>query len=201
MEWKKIGSAALSNNLVLLAAIGLVVFAYLKYAPDSLKPWTNKPTAPAVVADAPKPVEKIKRVLVPGPTKVEVIEKTVYIEKMPDVLQPATVADDNAHVIASAEIPPYNGKTIATAILETRDGIGRGRIETKQEPIPFFAVKKEFSVSARYMFSGINQVEADLTAKPFRTGPIEWSGGVGAEVRREDSDLGARLWLGAEYKF
>lgn len=182
MEWKKIGSAALSNNLVLLAAIGLVVFAYLKYAPDSLKPWTNKPTAPAVVADAPKPVEKIKRVLVPGPTKVEVIEKIVYAEKIPDVLQPATVADDNAHVIASAEIPPYNGKTIATAILETRDGIGRGRIETKQEPIPFFAVKKEFGMRAGAGSGGL--IVGEVYARPLRLGPVEVE--VRGYVKRDD---------------
>ncbi len=184
MPWKKIVTFVLQSNVAGIVLIVLLFFAYVRYAPDSLKPWSNAPTPPAGQAPAPKPVEKIKRVYVEGPTKVEVIEKVVYVEKVPGVLTPATAADDNAHVIASAEIPPYNGKTIATAILETHGGVGKGRIETKQLPPPFWSLKKEFGLRAGAGSGGL--IVGEVYARPLRMGPVEVE--VRGYVRRTDAD-------------
>src|SRR3990167_4085118 len=103
MDWKKIGSSAMSNNVVVIALIVAGLIAYAKYAPDSMKTWTNAPQP----ASQPKdPAANVERVEVPGPVKVTVIPKKKYTEKLPDVLTPATVQDNSAQVIASATIPP-----------------------------------------------------------------------------------------------
>ncbi len=196
--WKKIGSSVLSNNLVPIVFIVLVAFAYVRYAPDSMKPWSSAPTAPATEAKTPKQVTKIERIYVPGPERVQVIEKIKYVEKMPDVLTPTTAADNGSHVIASAEIPPYNGKTIATAILEQKDGVGVGRIETKQLKPPFFAVQKEFGVRVGVGTGGT--LLGELYARPVRVGPLSIEvRGFGMRTDRSGADFGAVV-LG-DYRF
>jgi hypothetical protein len=72
---------------------------------------------------------------------------------------------------------------------------------TRKEPVPFFEIKKEFYVQGRYLFTGKNSLEADLVANPLRVGPVEIEAGAGLEVRRDDSTLGARGWIGASYHF
>jgi hypothetical protein len=71
----------------------------------------------------------------------------------------------------------------------------------RQEPQKFFQVKKEFRMTARYLFVGRNLAEFDVVANPLRLGPVELQAGVGLEVRRDDSSMGARGWIGAEYRF
>ena len=198
MDWKKIGSVALSNNLVPIVLIVLAGFAYLRYAPDSMKPWSSNPTAPATEATQPKPVVKIERVYIPGPERVQVIEKIKYIEKMPDVLTPTTASDNASHVIASAEIPPHTGKTIATAILEQKDGVGIGRIETKQLKPPFLAVQKEFGVRVGVGTGG--SLLGELYARPARVGPLFIEiRGYGMRTDRAGADVGGMV-LG-DYRF
>ncbi len=171
-DWKKIGSVALSNNIVPIAVIALVGIAYLRYAPESWKPWSSRPTPPAAQAQEPKVVTKIERVVIPGPTRVEVIEKVKYVEKLPEALTPATASNPAAQIVASAEIPPHGGKAIATAILEAgADNVARGRIEVKELPAPFFQVKKEFGIRAGMGTGGL--VIGEFYARPLRLGPVE----------------------------
>ena len=170
MAWKDSAAAWLRPYLPIVL-LGVVAILYLRFAPETMKPWSSKPTAPATEAVQPKPVTKIERVYVPGPVRVQVIEKIKYVEKMPDALTPTTAADNASHVIASAEIPPYNGKTIATAILENKDGVGVGRIETKQLPPPFWAIKKEFGARAGMGTGGL--ILGELYARPARVGNVE----------------------------
>jgi hypothetical protein len=192
VDWKKIGSAAITNNFVLIALIVLAGFAYLRYAPDSLKPWTNAPQ-PAQQAQEPHAVEKIKKVYVQGPERVRVIEKIEYIDKVPGALTPATIADNTAHVIASAKIPPSSAGGIASAILRVGpDGVGSGSIEWKPATPPFFAIQKEFGVRAGMGTGGL--VLGELYARPLRVGPVTVEvRGFGKRDDRSGADFGGAI--------
>jgi len=154
----------------LIALCVVCALAYLRFAPDSLKPWTNTPQ-PAVQVAEPKVVTKIERVLIPGPTKVVTIEKIKYIEKMPGVLTPATVQDNSAHVIASATIPPSPAGGTASAILQYgADNTAFGRIEYRPAQPRFFAIQKEFGLRAGMGTGGL--VIGEVYARPARVGPV-----------------------------
>lgn len=187
MDWKKISTTALSNNIVVLVLIILAAIAYLRFAPDSMKPWTNAPQ-PAI---QPKdPAAKVERIYIPGPERVRVIEKIKYIEKMPDVLTPSTVQDNAAHVIASATIPPSVAGGTASAILRTGpDGVGTGSIEYKAATPRFFAIQKEFGVRAGMGTGGL--VLGELYARPLRVGPVTVEvRGFGKRDDRSGADFG-----------
>ena len=195
MPWKdKIPAGAVKWGLIVLCAI--LALCYLRFAPDSLKPWTNAPQ-PAV---QPKdPAAKVERVLVPGPERVRVIEKIKYIEKMPDALTPSTVQDNTAHVIASAAIPPSSAGGTASAILRMGpDGVGSGSIEWKPATPPFFALQKEFGVRGGMGTGGL--ILGEMYARPARVGPVTLE--IRAFGKRDDrsgADFGAVVL--ADYRF
>lgn len=96
-----------------------------------------------------KTVTKIKRVEVPGPTKIVTVEKEVVVEKLklPDWVK----TDENKQVIATAEIQPYEGKTDAVAILDTKTG--ESVIVAKQIPLPLFGFENSKEIGLR---AGVN---------------------------------------------
>jgi hypothetical protein len=198
MSWPKIPAWGVRWGLIALCVVA--VLFYLRFAPDSLKPWAGRGKTPSPSeAPVPKPVEKIKRVVVPGPGRVQVIEKIKYIEKMPDSLPSATASNPAAQVIASAEIPPHTGKTIATAILETgQDNVGRGRIEYHQIPPPFFQIKKEFGLRAGMGTGGL--ILAEAYARPMRIGPVDIEArGYAKRTNADGADFGGAVLL--DYRF
>jgi hypothetical protein len=136
-------------------------------------------------------VTKIERVLVPGPERIRTIEKVKYIEKLPGALTPATMADNSAHVIASAKIPPSPAGGIATGILRYGpDNVATGSIEWKPATPPFFAVQKEFGARGGYGTGGL--VLGELYGRPVRLGPVTVE--VRAFGKRDDrsgADFGA----------
>jgi len=186
MDWKKIFSSVMSNNVVVIALIVAGLIAYAKYAPDSMKPWTN---APQVAVQPKDPAANVERVEVPGPVKVTVIPKKKYTEKLPDVLTPATVQDNSAQVIASATIPPSPAGGTASAILRTVDGVGVGSIEYRAATPRFFAVQKEFGVRAGMGTGGL--VVGEVYARPLRIGPVNIEiRGYGKRDDRSGADFG-----------
>lgn len=195
-DWKKIGSSVMTNNVAAIALIVVLLFAYARYAPDSMKPWTN---ALRPVTEPKDPAVKIERVYVPGPERVRVIEKVKYIEKLPNVLLPSTVQDNAAHVIASATIPPSMAGGTASAILRVApDGVGTGSIEYRPATPRFFALQKEFGIRAGYGTGGL--IVGELYARPARVGPITVE--IRAFGKRDDrsgSDFGAAML--ADYRF
>lgn len=98
-----------------------------------------------------KEVVKIKRVEVPGPEKIVTIEKKVLVEK---IKLPEWFLAETEQAIATAVIPPYEGKTNVISTLNTETGIGN--IIAKQEPLPFmqFENKKEAGVRVGYTTDG-----------------------------------------------
>lgn len=180
----------------LIALLAACALAYLRFAPDSLKPWTNAPT----VAVQPKdPAAKVERVEIPGPVMIKVIEKIKYVDRFPDVLTPATVQDNAAHVIASATIPPSSAGGTATAILRYgQDGVGVGAIEYRPAQPPFFAIQKEFGVRAGMGTGGL--VIGEVYARPARLGPVTVE--IRAFGKRDDrsgADFGVAIL--ADYRF
>ena len=180
----------------LIALLAGFALAYLRFAPDSMRPWTNTPQ-PAV---QPKdPAVKIERVEVPGPERIRVIEKIKYIEKMPDVLTPSTVQDNAAHVIASATIPPSVAGGTASAIRRRGpDGVGVGSIEYRPATPPFLAFQKEFGVRGGVGTGGL--VLGELYGRFVRIGPITVEArGFAQRTDRSGADFGATIL--ADWRF
>lgn len=117
-----------------------------------------------------KETVKIKRVEVPV-TKVVTLEKEVVVEKlkMPDWFK----ADTNKQAIASASIPPYEGKTSTVAVIDTKTGVGE--IVVKQEPLSLvgFANDKQLYGKVGYSTNQETQVTIGAEWKFFRMGKIK----------------------------
>jgi hypothetical protein len=190
MSWSKAWSFVTGNNFFLIVLIAVAGTVYLRYAPDSLKPWTNTPQ----LAIQPKdPAAKVERVEVPGPVQIRVIEKTKYVDRFPEALTPATVQDNAAHVIASATIPPSPAGGTASAILRTGpDGVGVGAIEFRPATPPFWAIQKEFGARAGMGTGGM--VLGEIYARPLRLGPVTVEiRGWGKRDDRSGADFGAAI--------
>jgi len=195
MSWKeKIPAGVVKWGLIALC--GVAVLSYLRFAPDSLKPWTN---APQVAVQPKDPAAKVERVEVPGPVRIRVIEKKVYVDRFPEVLTPSTVQDNSAQVIASATIPPSPAGGTASAILRTGpDGVGVGSIEYRPATPKFFALQKEFGVRAGMGTGGL--IIGELYARPLRIGPVTVEiRGFGKRDDRSGADFGGAIL--ADYRF
>jgi glucose/arabinose dehydrogenase len=115
---------------VLLIALGVMLYSRSGKAPDV----SQQQYAPAPEV---KETVKIKRVEVPGPTKIVTIEKEVVAEKLK--LPGEISSNPDKQIIATAVVAPYDGDTHAVAVMDTKTG--QGSISVKQEPLPFFAFK------------------------------------------------------------
>ena len=134
--------------------IGIITLVCVLAVSSSVYNWYSgiwkPPVSSSTYLPAPqiKVVTKIKRVEVPGPERITTIEKEVVVEKLklPDWIK----NDVNKQVIATAEIAPYEGKTNAAAILDTKTG--QSEIIAKQVPLSLFGFenKKELGVRVGY---------------------------------------------------
>lgn len=148
---KKILTALKDGKMIVAGIYGLIItLAFVSaiwawYGEHNKPPISNTVYVPVKEI---KEVEKIKRVEIPGPERVVTIEKQVVVEKLklPDWIK----TDANKQVIATAEIEPFEGKTNAAAILDTKTGASE--IIAKQIPLSFaaFENKKELGVRAGY---------------------------------------------------
>lgn len=180
--------------LVCLLAAPLAWLAWEKYAPRH--PNFTTVQGPVVTAQTPpKVIERVKTVTLPGPERIVYLDKPSLsaILKMPEIS-----FSDSANPVAVTEVAPHTGKTTVVAML---DNTGKTSLLTRQEPTKFLEFRRQIEIRGRYLFTGTNLMEADLVAKPLRIGPVEVEGGAGLEVRREDSSLGFRTFVGATYRF
>jgi hypothetical protein len=139
----------ISGIIALVIVLAVASSVYNWYA-DQNKPAVSQ--CAYIPAPQPKIITKIKRVEVPGPERIITIEKEVVVDKLnlPDWVK----TDANKQVIAVAEIQPYEGKTNAAAILDTKTGASE--IIAKQIPLSFFGFenKKEIGIRAGYTTDG-----------------------------------------------
>ena len=182
------------SGYLLTALVVVCALLWLRFAKPTA---TYNPTPqPVQVAKEAKAAKKVsKRTVKPGPEQLITLDPVEAAEalKMPDL----ATGQDN--VLAIVTIPP-SGESPVTAV-STLTPQGEGKIVYRQEPQPFFRLQRGLGVSARYLFVGRNIAEMEVVATPLRIGPVEVQAGAGVEVRREDSALGARGWIGAEYRF
>lgn len=176
---------------------GLAVLLYLRFAPP-VQPYDPTPQ-PVATANEPKVITKtvIKKVLTPGPERIVYLPTPEVDEALPGAVSPDVAKDNDARILAVAEIPPHDGKTTALAIMRTdREGTATTRIDYRQMPPPFFAVKKEFGARAGISTGGVGI--AELYARPLRVGPVnvEVRGWVHAG---QDTDAGGAVML--DYRF
>lgn len=195
--WKTIRGFAVKSSWhlggVILVVLFLGIALYFILRAQSLPTWISKP-GPVTIGEQAGKTEKAPRIIVPAPKGITTIDKEIVAKylKMPALTM--TPGD----VLATTTVKPSSGPTTAIAMISP---VGVGSILLRQEPMPFFQLKREFRISGRYLFAGVNQIEVDLVTNPLRVGPVELEAGVGAEVRRYDSTLGARGFLGFTYKF
>lgn len=147
--------------------IGILAFLLIAATSSALYFWWKKPAAGSGVGYEKPPeireVIKIKKVEVPGPTKIVTIEKQVIVEKLK---LPDWVRDNpDEQAIASAVVEPYKGKTNTIALLNTKTGVGQ--VLVKQEPLSLFGFVNEREIGIRM---GVN-----IKAEPETTVYAKWS--------------------------
>lgn len=191
------------SDLTLTFKIGIPVLIILGMlmAASSLYTWYSDqfkfPVSQVEYIKQPeiRTVIKIKRVEVPGPARIITIEKKDVVEtlKLPDWIK----NDINKQVIATAEIPPYEGKTNAVAILDVKTGAGD--IVAKQVPLPLFAFENKIRIGGLVGFS-TRDSDSSLTGQGqvswifFRIGKLHTQ--VYGEVGRDQKGM-----VGAYYEF
>ena len=117
-----------------------------------------------------KSVEKIKRVIVPGPERIVTIEKKAVADKldMPWLLdggKPAPVAGkpEELQVTANANLAASRSGYSAVAVTNTTTG--ETTIVAKEKPLPFIGFPNEKELSIRYGLSTQDGQAANLAAR------------------------------------
>ena len=195
-SWKDSAGAWLRPFLPYVL-LSVAVMLFLKYAPESMKPWHQTP-GPVTVAQPPKEIIRwrVKEVIVQGPERIVTLDKKELAVRLkwPELAS----LDNGTNVLSAVNVSPSASRTTAVTTLGPS---GQAQTLLRVEPMPFFQVKREFSVNAKWLFLGHNLVEAEVRINPLRVGPVEIVGAVGVEVRRDDQSFGPRAYVGAEYRF
>ena len=194
MSWKD-SAVVWLRPLIPYVLLAVAVMLFMKYAKHIPNLWQSQP-GPVTVAQPAKEIVKwrVKEVLVPGPERIVTYPKA----ELATALKMPELASVSGNITAAVEIQPHAGKTTAVSVL---DNAGKTTILTRQEPPPFFQVKREMSAEVRYLPLGFNVMEAEVKIRPLRLGPVEIVGGAGVEVRRHDQSFGPRAYAGFEYKW
>jgi hypothetical protein len=171
-------------SLLLIATSSALYFYYKKPVAGSGIGFEKPPEI--------KVVTKIKKVEVPGPTKIVTIEKQVIVEKLK---LPDWVRDNpDEQAIASAVVAQYKGDTNAVAILNTKTGVGQMLV--KQVPLPLFDFVNEKGIGVR---GGVN-----IKGEPEFGGYGRWTfvrvGPIYTSVYGEASS-NSKIQLDLEYRF
>ena len=186
--WKKTLASVVQSHytpVVLAIFVGLL---YLRYAPQR-PPAYQSVQGPLTVAQEPRIVTRTvtRTVKVPGPERIVYLNKPEAAEalKMPEL----ATAPDN--VLAIVTVAPHTGNTTAISMLSPT---GEGTILLRQEPTPFWSVKKEFGARAGMGTGGL--LLGELYARPLRVGPVDIEArGYARRDDRSGADFGAALLI------
>jgi len=191
--WTKVKTLVqkVGAKYVLIALCVLLVLAYLRFAPQITPPLQEK--GPVVVAPETKVVTKYvtRRVVVPGPERIVYLnrQEAAVALKMPEL----NTGSDN--ILAVVTVPPHSGPTTAIARLSPS---GEGSILLRQEPTPFWKIKKEFGARAGMGTGGL--IIGEIYARPLRIGSIDLEArGYAKRDDRSGADFGAALLM--DYRF
>lgn len=196
------------NNLFPLVVIGLLAFfAYQKFARVTE---SKSDFRPGVVTDAKTPgyVQKIiekhyYHEIAPG-VREEYLPKEELERKKPGSVSPDVLQDNNAAVVARAEVPAHRGPIQVDAVRRREVGPDNAStlkysIDYRKLPPPAFDFKKEWRLGAYYGVAGLNVAEAQATVLPLRIYGVETAiqGRIGME--REGGRFNGQILVGVEY--
>lgn len=141
-------------TLGVVAVIALASMAWNWYHPRV----NNITTTEYRTVQEEKVVTKIKRVAVPGPTKIITIEKAAVSTKL-DVAIP-----EGKEVIANADIEPSEGGTSVVTVMDMTTG--ESTVIAKEKPLPLFGFPADVEAMIRYGIStqGVGQ-QADIAVR------------------------------------
>jgi hypothetical protein len=187
--YQQIRTYLLNNKLLIIVIILAVSSATWNWYHPQIRTLTQ--TEYQTVTQE-KEVVKIKRIPVPGPTKIITIEKEVIVEKLG--INPAP--DDNSEVIANAYIPPSEGGTSVITVLNMTTG--EATIIAKEKPLSLFAFISEPEAALRYGITsrGLQQAEIAARWQFLRVGHFRI--GAYGEVSSQQE---AKAMLEAAYRF
>jgi hypothetical protein len=189
-----IKSSNISSNIVIIAivvlAISAAVYSWYHNPLSLLKAQFSKAAPIPAAAKVSTTSLPVKNIIV---YDKKAISKKL---KLPDEI----ANDDKKQITATAQTPATDttGKTDIVAVFDTEKNTTE--IQTKQEPVSFFAFKNEKAIGIRYGFSATSKInyEADIYGRWdfLRTGAVHW--GIYGEV----NSLGeGKAMVSAEYRF
>jgi hypothetical protein len=134
--------------------IGVVIILVLLAIIAAIRGWyTDLPkllTTQWLTAPEIKKVAGIPKVKVPISAIVTIDKKKVSQKlKLPE----AVAKDETKQITATAEIPPYEGKTDVAAIMTIVNGEGKTEILAKQQPLSFFGLENRGALGVRWGYS------------------------------------------------
>ena len=141
--------------------IAVVIILGLLAGVAALKGWyadLPKLTKQWLTAPEMKTATKIKKVKVPV-KEIVTIEKKEVSKKLK--LPEAIAKDDKMQVIATAQIPSYEGETSAVAVMNT--ATGEAEIIVKQQPLSLFGLTNKKAIGLRYGYS--SRASTDMAAE------------------------------------
>jgi hypothetical protein len=137
----------LVGALAVLAILVIGAALWSWYRPEKVITKTEYVKVPQI-----KEVKTIERVNVPGPKEVITIEKEKVVEKLK--LPEELAQDKSKQVIATGEIPPYDGTTDVVAIMDIDDG--KGELIAKQKPLPLVSFRADMELGVRGGYASVS---------------------------------------------
>jgi len=184
-----------SSASTIVLALCLAIAGYFLLRAPSPPSYTSEPGAVTTAVEpkvVTKVVEKIKRVMVPGPSKIIYLDK----EKLSAALKMPELMKEEGVPVDTASIPAHTGPTTTVTLLNPETGVFKA--VTRQEPPKFLQFKKEWGVRAG--FGTGNLVLGEIYLRPLRLGPIDLEvRGYARRTDRDGSDFGGVLLL--DYRF
>ena len=182
MKFPRLNEIDWPRTILLIVAILATVSAVVNW----FRPATQITTQQLV--PVPQIVEK--KIEVPGPVRIKIVEKEVAEKKLPGLK-----VLDGSNVLTTGEMPPTRSGYITAAV---QDAEGNTILQAKEKPLPLFGFPNEREVGIRYGLATRTGPEGQLFARWqfLRAGNIH-VGGYGEISTRPD----AKVMLEAAYRF
>lgn len=178
--------------------IGIVVVLALLAGVAYIRGWyagLPKLTVQWQTAPEIKTATKIKKITVPI-KEIVTIEKKEVSEKLK--LPEAVAKDDKKQIVATAQIPPYEGETAAVALMNT--ATGEAEIIAKQQPLSFFGLPNKKAIGLRYGYN--SRAASGMAAEIYGRWDVLRIGKIYTGFYGEvTSEADAKVMLNVEYRW
>lgn len=194
MKWSDLTTTfkLIVSGLLIVALLAVLSMGYNFYA-DRFKPpasqsnYINQPEIPKA--------QKIEHKKIVVLSKIDVLDKEKAVEKLK--INDPVKSDKAKQITATAEIPPYDGKTNVISVLDT--STGASEIIAKQEPLSFFGFENKRELGARVGYSTDGM---EMRSTVFGRWSVARVGGVHISIYGEANSRGEGIGqLEFVYKF